>query len=153
MSQTWWKGKQSFKRSNLCKPQTASGSRERRNVPRGWAPWCKLWLSAHMRVGLLIFPSDFRGWNGCVGAQSHAGCDRARPHGSLQELRAWVRQENPEGPMLLLRSAPGSGGAAALCDPLLHLFLRNYLGLALKRARTSWTNVWLFGVTFPCSSG
>lgn len=60
-----------------------------------------------------------------------------QPHGSLRQLRACLRQEKPEGPMVLLRSGPGSGGAGALCDPLLCLFLRNYLGLALKRARTS----------------
>lgn len=55
-----------------------------------------------------------------------------RAHGCPQQLHACVRQENPEGPMLLLRSGPASGGAAALCDPLLRLFLRNYLTLALK---------------------
>lgn len=64
-----------------------------------------------------------------------------------------VGQEKQEGPTALLRSGPGSGGVGALCDPLLYLFLRNYPGFALKRARTSWTNVWLFGVAFPCSPG
>lgn len=95
MSQTWWKEKQTFKRSNLCKPQTASGSSERRSVPRGWAPWCQLWLLAHRRVRWFVFPSDFPAWSDCV--EHRAQHCRVRPCVCPAEKR--------EGPTVLLRSA------------------------------------------------
>jgi len=69
-------------------------------------------------------------------SQSHIDTT-VQPYRSLQQLCVCVGQEKQEGPMVLLRSGPGSGGAGALCDPLLYLFLRNYPGFALKRARTS----------------
>lgn len=153
MPQTRWKGKQMFKRSDLRMPQNCQWQQWKEE--RSWRLNLVVWAVTFspQEGGFVCFPFRFsRVERRCGNAQPHVDTT-VQPYRSLQQLCVCVGQEKQEGPVVLLRSGPGSGGAGALCDPLLYLFLRNFPGFALKRARTSWTNVWLFGVAFPCSSG
>lgn len=89
---------------------------------------------SYRRVGLFIFPSDVCGMTVWEHRATH-GCDCVATRVPPQLLRVPGREST--GPHGAPQVRTGSGGQGALCDPLLCLFLRNYLGLALKRASTS----------------
>ena len=137
MPQTWWKGKQTFKRSNLWKPQNCQWQQWKEEQSWRLSPTVRAVTFSPQEGGFVGFPFRLSRMERLCGNAQPPIDMTVQPYRSLQQLCVCVGQEKQEGLMALLRSGPESGGAGALCDPLLYLFLRNYSGFALKRARTS----------------